>query len=73
MCHPFHGHFSGATIVFFLQFPLTSHTSKVNLITIDRALEQLFMNMTKQALLSLCHYYHGEDKCPFDNEKEREL
>jgi len=27
--------------------------------------------MTKQDLLSLCHYYRGEVKCPFDSEKER--
>ena len=27
--------------------------------------------MTKQNLLSLCHYYRGEVKCPFDSEKER--
>ena len=28
-------------------------------------------NMNKQDLLSLCHYYHGEVKCPFDYETER--
>ena len=27
--------------------------------------------MTKQDLLSLCHYYRGEIKCPFDSETER--
>ena len=27
--------------------------------------------MNKQDLLTLCHYYRGEDKCPFDSEKER--
>ncbi len=27
--------------------------------------------MTKQDLLSLCHYYHGETKYPFDSETER--
>ena len=27
--------------------------------------------MTKQNLLSLCHYYRGEVKCPFDSETER--
>ena len=27
--------------------------------------------MTKQDLLSLCHYYRGEVKCPFDSETER--
>lgn len=27
--------------------------------------------MNKQSLLSLCHYYRGEVKCPFDSETER--
>ena len=27
--------------------------------------------MPSQNILSLCHYYRGEDKCPFDSEKER--
>lgn len=26
--------------------------------------------MSKQDLLSLCHYYRGELKCPFDSETE---
>ena len=27
--------------------------------------------MNKQSLLSFCHYYRGEVKCPFDSETER--
>jgi len=27
--------------------------------------------MNKQSLLSFCHYYRGELKCPFDSENER--
>ena len=27
--------------------------------------------MKKEDLLSFCHYYHGEVKCPFDSENER--
>jgi len=27
--------------------------------------------MNKQDLLSFCHYYRGELKCPFDSETER--
>ena len=27
--------------------------------------------MNHQDLLSLCHYYRGEVKCPFDSETER--
>lgn len=28
-------------------------------------------DIIKQDLLSLCHYYRGEVKCPFDSETER--
>lgn len=27
--------------------------------------------MTQSELLSLCHYYHGEKKCPFDEQTQR--
>ena len=43
----------------------------VELVETDTHLLTQKAAMTKQDLLSLCHYYRGEVKCPFDSETER--